>query len=59
MTLAVSPLIVYGSLLLIPVVISIALRFLIVVAKRECIQCGRVVAVAQLTAAAGAPTQWR
>jgi hypothetical protein len=43
--LAVSPLIVYGGLLLIPVVISIALRFLIVVPTRPCIQCGRIVAV--------------
>ena len=45
MVLAVSPLIVYGSLLLIPVVISIALRFLIVVPSRECILCGKEVAV--------------
>jgi hypothetical protein len=43
--LAVNPLLLYGSILIVPVAISIGLRFVIVVPKRECIQCGRTVAV--------------
>ena len=45
MVLAISPLVLYSSILLVPVVISIALRFLIVVPMRACIRCDKKVAV--------------
>jgi rubredoxin len=39
------PLLIYCSLLIVPLVLAIALRYLVVVPTRECIQCDRVVAV--------------
>jgi ribosomal protein L40E len=45
MVLAITPLVLYSSFLIVPLVISVALRYLIVVPTRECIQCDRVVAV--------------
>jgi ribosomal protein L40E len=45
MVLAITPIVLYISILVIPLVLSVALRYLIVVPTRECIQCDRVVAV--------------
>jgi hypothetical protein len=49
MVLAIAPLALYGSMILVPLVLAVALRFVIVVPTRECIQCGTVVAVTTLT----------
>jgi ribosomal protein L40E len=49
MVLAITPLVLYGSMVLVPLVLAVALRFVIVVPTRECIQCGTVVAVTTLT----------
>jgi ribosomal protein L40E len=43
-----SPLLVYGALLLGPLIIAVALRYVIVVPMRDCIQCGKTVAVTAL-----------
>lgn len=43
-----SLIIVYSLILLVPLTLAVALRYLIVVPRRECLQCGREVAVTVL-----------
>jgi hypothetical protein len=40
-----SPIILYILILMVPLVLAVALRYLIVVPRRDCLQCGRSVAV--------------
>lgn len=40
--------VVYSLILLVPLTLAVALRYLIVVPRRECLQCGREVAVTVL-----------
>jgi tRNA(Ile2) C34 agmatinyltransferase TiaS len=40
-----SPIILYGTLVMVPLVLAVWLRYVIVVPRRDCIQCGRSVAV--------------
>jgi hypothetical protein len=40
-----SPIIVYTLILLVPLALAVWLRYLIVVPRRDCLQCGRSVAV--------------
>jgi hypothetical protein len=40
-----APIILYSLILLVPVLLAVALRYLIVVPRRECLNCERDVAV--------------
>ena len=42
------PIIVYSLILLVPLVLAVALRYVIVVPRRGCLNCGRSVAVTSL-----------
>jgi hypothetical protein len=40
-----SPIVLYISILMVPLILAVCLRYLIVVPRRDCLQCGRSVAV--------------
>jgi Uncharacterised protein family UPF0547 len=41
----VSPILIYSAILMVPLILAVALRYLIVVPRRGCPQCDRSVAV--------------